>query len=216
MNYFNEEEIRPLVVEYKQIEPSSPRAKEILALLYPSLEKLVRTIIFLYAYNRFEPVDDLLQVGLENCIKSISSFNADYVNKRGKPTTLFNYFSLTAKRSMFFYTKRRQKHRNVRDLDCLVNKPGNYQFEETTFLIDQIEYLLPLYQPLITKTPEINKMFEYYIQHLREYKVFHLRHFMHWLDSTGRATTFNPSAKFIWKRFRRYITPALKEIQKKF
>lgn len=76
--------------------------------------KIVRAILFTHKFMRFgTPGEDLVAEAMDNVWKALPKFDPEFVNKKGKKTTLFNYISLTAKRSMMFQTIRDKKWRDL-------------------------------------------------------------------------------------------------------
>jgi DNA-directed RNA polymerase specialized sigma24 family protein len=105
-NYFDEEKVQEMIFQYK-ISKDKVLEKD----LIKEIQKLVLAIIFAYKYNRFEPVEDMLQHATLACFLNIDR----YSKERG---TVYNYFSKTAQMCLFNYTTRRKKHRiNISDED---------------------------------------------------------------------------------------------------
>lgn len=115
-NYFPEEKVKELILKYQQetkvdengnvIEKDEALETEIVK----HLLTIVKCIINVYKYYIFEDYDDLVQHGIINCFSSIMKYNPKY-------GTVFNYFSIVAKLSLYNYTMRRKKHRNHLDID---------------------------------------------------------------------------------------------------
>lgn len=127
-NYFNEDYIHPLVVEYQSAD--DVRRQEILRLIYPQTLKLINGIIFTHKFHVYSPVDDLQQVAVEAIIKSIDKFNPQYITKKGSKVTIFNYMSLTAKNSMKYYTLRDKDHRVNVKMDAFENSQDWFLTDE--------------------------------------------------------------------------------------
>ena len=115
-NYFPEEKVKELILKYQQetkvdetgkiIEKDEALETEIVKYLLT----IVKCIINVYKYYIFEDYDDLVQHGIMNCYASILKYNPKY-------GTVFNYFSIVAKLSLYNYTMRRKKHRNHLDIE---------------------------------------------------------------------------------------------------
>lgn len=119
-NYFNEERVSKWILEYQHtaIKEKDQEGNEIVVWKDVKLEeqitleiiKIVKAIIQVYRYYKFEPYEDCLQHGLMSCY-------TNYMKWTPSKGTCFNYFSIISKRSLLNYTERRQKHRNHSDID---------------------------------------------------------------------------------------------------
>ncbi len=85
--------------------------------------KIVNGIIFTQKFTIWEPYDDLYQEAMEACTKALEKFNPNFITSKGEKATSFNYFSLTAKRCLKFYTIRNKDNR------------GHYQIEDYSYLL---------------------------------------------------------------------------------
>jgi len=214
-NYFPEEIVADLVNRYQLVDPQSSEAKQILCEMYPYLNQLIRTIIFLYRYDRFETVDDLISEGFEVIIRSMKVFDPNFVNSKGKKTTTFNYFSLVVKKALFYYTKSRQNHRNNPWIEE-TTLPLDYQsIDYSQHYIDIIEKNIIKYTPKIFKSNDQILLLDCYIKYLRQFKKMNTRLFITWLNENDYIHRFehcNVNGQF--RRFRKIIMPSL-EISKK-
>ena len=84
---------------------------------FRKVDELIYGVLNINKFDRFEPREDLIQEAWVALMKEWDKFNPDYdpekLKSKSKIPTLFNYYSLVAKQAMFYYTKRRQKHRNT-------------------------------------------------------------------------------------------------------
>jgi hypothetical protein len=115
-NYYNNDEVQSWVVEYLSY-PEEERKENDRALFLREktmveVGKIVNGIIFKHKFTIWEPYDDLYQEAMEACTKALEKFDPTYVTSKGETATTFNYFSLTAKRCLKFYTMRNKKNRD--------------------------------------------------------------------------------------------------------
>jgi len=147
-NYFNEEYVQGMINEYQRKAVTLPNEKnkpvvQNTDFLFKKLEeditvevqKLVKAIIYIYGYQRFEPFDDLMQAGMLACFPNFLKFN----KKNG---TAFNFFSLISKRSLLNYTTRKKKHREVQDIADKVNIHSPKYQDDIDFSVDDLERVL--------------------------------------------------------------------------
>jgi len=99
------------------------------------IQKLVKAIIYIYGYHRFEPFEDLIQAGMLACFPNYLKFN----EKNG---TAFNFFSLIAKRSLLNYTTRKKKHREVQSIEEKVNIRSPKYVNDIEFFVEDMERTL--------------------------------------------------------------------------
>jgi DNA-directed RNA polymerase specialized sigma subunit len=119
-NYYNNDEVQSWVVEYLSY-PEEERKENDRALFLREktmveVGKIVNGIIFKHKFTIWEPYDDLYQEAMEACTKALEKFDPTYVTSKGETATTFNYFSLTAKRCLKFYTMRNKKNRTTMQL----------------------------------------------------------------------------------------------------
>ena len=81
------------------------------------ISKIINGIIFKHKFRIWETYDDLYQEAIEACLKALEKFNPNYITTKGERATAFNYFSLTAKRCLKFYTIRNKKNRDNSQVD---------------------------------------------------------------------------------------------------
>lgn len=124
-NYFDETYYMSLVLQYKKIDPEdrkSPESERLGAAIWEGAHLIAKAIFFRHKFGRFvlggaDDVDFLILGCANACFEAVDRFDPTFVNSKGKGTTLFNYWSLTAKRYFMFETKRQQKYRNTYSLD---------------------------------------------------------------------------------------------------
>lgn len=115
-NYFNNDAITELIVEYLAF-PQEERTTDKRALflreqILKEVSKIINGIIFTHKFTVWEYYDDLFQEAAMACLKALDKFNPNYITSSGEKATAFNYFSLTAKRCLKFYTIRNKKNRD--------------------------------------------------------------------------------------------------------
>ena len=147
-NYFDEEYVQGMIKIYQDLAVTLPnekgkpviqnsdfKFKKLEEDITIEVQKLVKAIIYIYGYQRFEPFDDLMQAGMLACFPNFLKFN----EKNG---TCFNFFSLISKRSLLNYTTRKKKHREVQDIEDKVNiRSPNYR-DDIDFSVDDLERVL--------------------------------------------------------------------------
>lgn len=120
-HYFDNEEVTEWIVEYLDYEMGDRRSLErplyLRDKILKEVEKIVRGIIFTQKFTVWEPYDDLKQEALEACTKALDKFNPYFITSKGEYATAFNYFSLTAKRCLKFYTIKNQKNRKNKPIE---------------------------------------------------------------------------------------------------
>ena len=115
-NYFPEEKVKELILKYQKETVFDENGKKIVydeALeteIVKYLLTIVKCIINVYKYYIFEDYEDLVQCGIMNCYSSLRKYDPKY-------GTVFNYFSIVAKLSLYNYTIRKKKHRNHLDIE---------------------------------------------------------------------------------------------------
>lgn len=85
--------------------------------IFKEVIKIINGIIFTHKFTIWETYDDLFQEASEACIKALPKFDANFITSKGVKATAFNYFSLTAKRCLKFYTIRNKDHRNHQQIE---------------------------------------------------------------------------------------------------
>lgn len=114
--YFNNDKVQGWVEEYLKYEPEERKEDDYALLLREKtmfeVGKIVNGIIFKHKFTVWEPYDDLYQEAMEACTKALEKFNPNFITSKGERATVFNYFSLTAKRCLKFYTMRNKKNRD--------------------------------------------------------------------------------------------------------
>jgi len=119
--YYDNDIVQEYVIEYlsypAEDRDSTTRCIELKQLIMVEVGKVINGIIFRHKFTVWEPYDDLYQEATEACMKALDRFNPFFVTSKGEYATTFNYFSLTAKRCLKFYTMRNQKNRNNYGID---------------------------------------------------------------------------------------------------
>ena len=120
-NYYNNDEVQAKVEEYllidKEIRKTDLRANRLRQEILKEVAKIINGEIFTHKFTIWENYDDLFQEGMEACIRALEKFNPNFITSKGVKATTFNYFSLTAKRCMKFYTIRNKNFRNNPQID---------------------------------------------------------------------------------------------------
>lgn len=123
--YYNNDIVQGWVEEYLQFDleerKENPKALLLREKTMVEVGKVVNGIIFKHKFTIWEPYDDLYQEAMEACTKALEKFNPFFITSKGERATTFNYFSLTAKRCLKFYTMRNQKNRNNYGIDDYAN-----------------------------------------------------------------------------------------------
>ena len=84
--------------------------------IFKEIGKIINGIIFTHRFTAWENYDDLYQEATVACLKALPKFNPNFITSAGKRTTSFNYFSLTAKRCLKYYTMKNKSHRDNYDI----------------------------------------------------------------------------------------------------
>ncbi|MDR0676493.1 MAG: hypothetical protein LBF97_05590 [Elusimicrobiota bacterium] len=156
-NYFNEEYVKNLILEYqKTLVTDGDKIVGNKLLEYKimaELEKLALAIINKYAQWRFCPIEDLMQECLKVAFQNIPKFNAEYIvdENTKRKTSVFNFFSLIFKMHLYSFTLKGKKHRDNADVDVFYDvveerSSVNYNIffgdlEKTLFRIINENYL---------------------------------------------------------------------------
>lgn len=115
-NYFDNDKVQGWVEEYLQYDIEDRKEDDYALFLREKtmveVGKIVNGIIFKHKFTIWEPYDDLYQEAMEACTKALEKFNPEFITTKGEKATVFNYFSLTAKRCLKFYTMRNKKNRD--------------------------------------------------------------------------------------------------------
>lgn len=122
--YYDNDYVQGLVEEYLSYEKEDRKCAHCLGLreqVMVEVGKIVNGIIFKHKFTIWEPYDDLYQEAMEACTKAMERFDPTFITSKGERATTFNYFSLTAKRCLKFYTMRNQKNRNNYGIDDYAN-----------------------------------------------------------------------------------------------
>lgn len=189
--YFNNDIVQGWVEEYLSF-PLDERKKleETLILrekIMVEVGKITNGIIFKHKFTIWEPYDDLYQEAMEACTKALEKFNPNFITTKGERATAFNYFSLTAKRCLKFYTMRNKKNRDnyaIEDYDNTLSydafdSNGSQQMVSEEFVRNLKEVFLKFgYKKFI---PLIDIMQEY----LEKIGSFNKRDFFRFCKSYG-------------------------------
>lgn len=104
-NYYNENEMLELWSRYDNLSDAEKKY------FWDKTILVINGVIYTHQFIKFNcSFDDMQQEAILALITALPRFNPNYVNKQGKPTTLFNYTSLVAKRSIKFYTMKQSSH----------------------------------------------------------------------------------------------------------
>lgn len=120
-NYFDNKQVTDLILEYLEYpldqRTINKRPLYLRDLIIKEVSKIINGIIFTHKFTVWEHYDDLFQEAAVACLKALDKFNPNFITNDGKKATAFNYFSLTAKRCLKFYTIRNKKNRDSQDID---------------------------------------------------------------------------------------------------
>lgn len=124
-NYFDNDATTVLIIEYLSF-PLEERTINTRALflreeILKEVSKIVNGIIFTHKFIVWETYDDLYQEASMACLKALDKFNPEYITSNGKKATAFNYFSLTAKRCLKFYTMKNKRNREGLPIEDHIN-----------------------------------------------------------------------------------------------
>ncbi len=141
-NYFDNDATTVLIMEYLDFpleeRTVNKRAMFLREEILKEVTKIVNGIIFTHKFIVWETYDDLYQEASMACLKALDKFNPNYITSAGKPATAFNYFSLTAKRCLKFYTMRNKKNRDGLPIEDHMN---NLILEDDTNRKSQEEFI---------------------------------------------------------------------------
>lgn len=119
-NYFDNPVVQGWIEEYLDFPVeerlTNPIPKNLRDKILVEISKIVNGIIFTHHFTIWEDYNDLFQEAMEAVIKALEKFNPNFITSNGTKATAFNYFSLTAKRCLKFYTIRNKKFRNNLDI----------------------------------------------------------------------------------------------------
>lgn len=177
-NYYDNSIVQGWLEEYLNI-PLDIRKTDKYALMLrekvlKEVAKIVNGEIFTHKFTIWENYDDLFQEGMEACMKAMEKFNPNYITSKGIKATSFNYFSLTAKRCLKFYTIRNKKFRNNPQIeDFIENITVSRNMVENSVQVASNQLILQLrelmkdqksakFQPLID-------VLENYLNHMGSY-----------------------------------------------
>jgi len=184
--YYNETTVTSWILQYNAIEDKSTKeAKALAQLIMTEVKKIVLAVIFRHKFQRFKvPIDELIQEGFEACFRAISKYNPDYITKKGKKTTSFNYFSLVAKRHLMFLTMRVNKRKKI-----LAELPIHDSYYSDRLesplksdaplldVIDSIKIVFTKYFNTSKKLRLFLPLLDFYCDYLRKYKIYNHRDF---------------------------------------
>lgn len=190
-NYFDEEVVRPWLLEYQSLPKDSPDSARLRGKLMCEIGKIVKAIIHTHHFTMYEPYDDLYQEAIVACLKALDKFDPNYITDKGVHSSVFNYFSLTAKKTLIFYTLRQAKHRGHADVDAMYDIPEQSTADVSALcdtLVQNIRRIMteqkPSYLPLVDLLEEhlyavgtFNRRKFYALGRERGYKTHKLRTF---------------------------------------
>lgn len=142
-NYYNEDYVNDMLLEYQQIVETTQDAKghKIVINKTPRIEyletqitievmKVVKAIIFLYRYDRYMEYDELESLGIMACFQNYLKFDPQYGSS-------FNFFSLIVKKCLYGVTtrnsKKREKNVYLEDLGDAIHSPKVPNIEEFVY-----------------------------------------------------------------------------------
>jgi len=191
-NYFDNNVVQGWIVQYLSYEPEDRKtdtnALELREKILVEVSKIVNGIIFTHKFTIWEPYDDLYQEALEACIKALEKFNPQYVTSNGTFATAFNYFSLTTKRCLKFYTIRNRKYRDNYQIDeyseSLISSDGDVHESNHTIMSD--DFISQLYQIFTdSKGKKLNPLVDILKEYLEKIGHFNKRDFFRFAKSYG-------------------------------
>lgn len=132
-NYFDNDKVTAWILLYLDYDPEERKVNEdalhLREKIVVEVVKIVNAIIFTHKFIVWDDYNDLLQEASEACIKALEKFNPNYITSKGVKATAFNYFSLTAKRCLKYYTIRNKKNREnqpIEDHQFHLETPENH------------------------------------------------------------------------------------------
>lgn len=191
-NYFDNDVVQGWIVKYLNYDPedrqSDPSALQLREKILVEVSKIVNGIIFTHKFTIWEPYDDLFQEALEACIKALEKFNPNYVTSSGKLATAFNYFSLTTKRCLKFYTIRNRKFRDNYQIDdysesLTSTEDGVHEMSHSIMSDDFIQQLYQIFSE--QKTKKLNPLVDILKEYLDKIGHFNKRDFFRFAKSYG-------------------------------
>jgi len=103
--YFDEREMFELWSRYSSLN------KQEIEYFWRKTTEVINGVIYTHRFQKYGcPFEDIQGVAIEAVLSALTRFNPEFINKEGKKTTLFNYISLVAKRSIMFYTLKQSAH----------------------------------------------------------------------------------------------------------
>ena len=143
-HYYNETQEKAKAEKYlalgdEEFRLSDPIAKKLKAEILIEAGSIINGIIFYHKFIAYEPYEDLCAEANIALIGALERFNPDYViPSTGKKVKLFNYFSLTAKRCLIYYTTKMAPHRYHNDIAkyAYLQAPQHHDLEDTRYVDD--------------------------------------------------------------------------------
>ncbi len=149
-NYYNEDYVNDMLLEYQQIAETTQDAKghKIVINKTPRIEhletqitievmKVVKAIIFLYRYDRYMEYDELESLGIMACFQNYLKFDPQFGSS-------FNFFSLIVKKCLYGVTtrnsKKREKNVYLEDLGDAIHSPKVPNIEEFVYDLRAVLY----------------------------------------------------------------------------
>lgn len=124
-NYFDNDIVQGMVEQYLLFTPDERKiniaALDLRKKIMVEAGKIVNGIIFKHKFTVWDSYDDLYQEALVAIMGALEKFNPNFITSKGIRATVFNYFSLTAKNSLKFFTMRNKKNRDNSDIDDHIN-----------------------------------------------------------------------------------------------
>lgn len=173
--YFDSKVIQPKVEEYCRLYVEDrEQANKLFTELYPDIRNVVRGVINIHGFTKYDSYDELESVGMIAIYSSLHRFNPNYVASGKQENLLFSYLSLVAKRAIQFETMRAQKHRNN---FSMVDQDGDTMDFEDTRSYEEYETMIDHIREKLSPQFGDNPIFEYFLAYLKEFRTFSKKQF---------------------------------------
>lgn len=173
--YFNEQQMfdiwsRGIIVDKIWSCKHLPKTEQ--KLFYNQILALIKAIIFTHRFQRFTSVEECESIAIEAIVQALGRYDPNKILPSGKQPSLFNYLSLTAKRSIQFSTINEYKNRMTRSYEESVeNGYDNHYYDNIPVQYDCLLYIM---KDKINHTgfissikKELHILFEQYIEYLK-------------------------------------------------
>jgi DNA-directed RNA polymerase sigma subunit (sigma70/sigma32) len=137
-NYFNEEEVKAKILEYRKT-----KNEFLINDIYIQLEALVKGVIFANNFLKYAiELEELVSEGMVAVSSAINSFDENYLNSKNK-NSLFSYLSLAVKYSLMAFTKKyKDKVVKVPINEELVDEKYSSNFIVNIIKLDEINKII--------------------------------------------------------------------------